>query len=89
MLIKIFSFPQNLTNINNIIGKIINGFKIIDFGSETDDSVKITTIDGEIIVLKVQKNKPQIKDYIEFIESEIEKKIKNTFRVTYFFLKDI
>ena len=37
----------------------------------------------------IQKNKPQIKDYIEFIESEIEKKIKNTFRVTYFLLKDI
>ena len=84
---KIFSFPQNLSNINNILGKIINGFKVIDFGSDTEDSVKITTIDGEIIVLKVQKNKPQIKDYLEFIELEIEKKIKNTFRVKSLILK--
>ena len=39
---------------------------------KTDDSVKITTIDEEIILLIVQKNKPQIKDYM-FIESEIKK----------------
>jgi dynein heavy chain len=80
-LLKIFSFPQNLDNLVNCISKLINGFKTIDFGAETDDTVKITTIDGEIIVFKIQKNKPQIKDYIEFIELEIEKKIKNSFRV--------
>ena len=38
--------------------------------------MKITTIDEEIILLIVQKNKPQMKDYIEFIESEIEKNQK-------------
>jgi dynein heavy chain len=80
-LLKIFSFPQNLDNLITCISKLINGFKTIDFGAETDDTVKITTIDGEIIVFKIQKNKPQIKDYIEFIELEIEKKIKNSFRV--------
>jgi hypothetical protein len=84
-LLTLFSTNQSFEYLSKIVGKMIHGIKSIDFGSDSDEIIKIITIDNEQIMLKVQKNRP-IKDILDNIEKGIEEKIKFGFRV-YIYLK--
>ena len=62
------------------IPKMISGIKNIDLGADSDEIIKISTIDEEIITFKFSKGKGNIKEILDAIESEIAKKLKNSFK---------
>jgi hypothetical protein len=70
-----------LVSLQKYCSKLINGIRTLSFKGDTDDFVKLTSIDGEAFDVKFSKTKNTVRDVLDSIESEITRKIKNDFKV--------
>lgn len=79
-LLEIYSNTESLDIKKKFLPKMLNNIKNVEL-DESDETIKILTIDDELIQFKSNKNRGSIKEILDLIELEISKKLKLQFKI--------